>query len=108
MTPLRIFVPCAAAALLGSCGHVTDLKPAAGQSLPVKPLMARTTPTANDLLVLPPYAKPNRVDELVKRSEPRASDPFDLPPPTGGAAPTMPAPPTTLPTAPPPTLTPGD
>ena len=78
-------------ALLGSCGRVTDLKPAPGQSLPVKPLMARTTPTANQLLKLPPYAKPDRVDELIKRSQPRQDDPFELPPPTGGSAPTLPA-----------------
>ena len=76
---------------LGSCGRVADLKPAPGQSLPVKPLMARVTPTANQLLTLPPYAKPDRVDELIKRSEPRQDDPFELPPPTGGTAPTLPA-----------------
>jgi hypothetical protein len=81
----------AAAALLAGCGKVAELKPAQGQSLPVKPLMARTTPNADELLTLPPYAKPERVDELVKRSQPREADPFDLPPPTGGAAPAMPA-----------------
>jgi hypothetical protein len=59
--------------------------------MPVKPLMARTTPTVQELLTVPPYAKPDRVDELVKRSQPRASDPFDLPPPTGGAAASKPA-----------------
>lgn len=80
----------AAAAVLGGCGRVTDLKPAPGQPLPVRPLMARTTPSANDLLALPTYAKPDRVDELIKRSEPRPQDPFDLPPPTGGAAPAAP------------------
>ena len=36
--------PCRHAAL-GSCGRQVDLKPAPGQPLPVKPLMARTTPT---------------------------------------------------------------
>ena len=76
---------------LGSCGRVAELKPAKGESLPVKPLMARTTPTPNQLLELPPYAKPDRVDELIKRSQPRQDDPFDLPPPTGGSAPTLPA-----------------
>jgi hypothetical protein len=80
----------AAILLLGSCGRQVDLKPAAGQPLPVKPLMARTTPTPNDLLTIPTYAKPDRVDELMKRSEPRSQDPFDLPPPTGGAAPSLP------------------
>ena len=28
---------------LGSCGRVAELKPAAGEKLPVKPLMARAT-----------------------------------------------------------------
>ena len=81
------------AAVLGiaSCGRVADLKPAAGQPLPLKPLMARTTPTPQELLTVPPYAKPDRVDELVKRSQPRPTDPFDLPPPTGGAAESRPA-----------------
>jgi hypothetical protein len=90
MTPQRLLSLIAVLGL-ASCGRMTELKPAAGQSLPVKPLMARTTPTPADLLTLPPYAKPNRVDELVKRSQPRKSDPFDLPPPTGGAAPSLPA-----------------
>ena len=80
----------AAVLLLGGCGRVVDLEPAPGQPLPVKPLMARTTPTPEELLKIPSYAKPDRVDELMKRSEPRAQDPFNLPPPTGGAAPSLP------------------
>ena len=81
------------AAILGvaSCGRVAELRPAAGSALPVKPVMARTTPTPQELLAVPPYARPDRVDELVKRSQPRPSDPFDLPPATGGAAPSLPA-----------------
>ena len=76
--------------LLAGCGRVADLKPAKGEALPVKPLMARTTPTPQELLTIPTYAKPDRVDELVKRSQPRPQDPFDLPPPTGGSAPSLP------------------
>lgn len=64
---------------------MADLKPAAGQTLPVKPLMATATPTPDQLLTPPAYANPDRVDELMKKSTPRASDPFDLPPPTGEA-----------------------
>jgi hypothetical protein len=79
-----------AALLVAGCGRVVDLEPAAGQPLPVKPMMARTTPSPEDLLKIPTYAKPDRVDELMKRSEPRAHDPFNLPPPTGGAAPSLP------------------
>jgi hypothetical protein len=79
-----------AAVTLAGCGRITELQPAPGQSLPVKPLMARTTPTPAELLTPPTYARPVRVDDLVTRSEPRQTDPFDLPPPTGGAAPTEP------------------
>jgi hypothetical protein len=90
MSGRRILVIAGVLAIAG-CGRITDLKPAAGQSLPVKPLMAKATPSPNDLLKLPPYAKPDRVDELIKRSQPRQDDPFELPPPTGGSAPTLPA-----------------
>ena len=74
---------------LAGCGQVAPLEPRAGQALPVKPLMAQSTPTAEQLLTPPTYARPERVDELVKRSAPRKADRFDLPPPDGGAAPEM-------------------
>ena len=90
MTRSRI-VLVGAIALLAGCGKVVDLRPAPGQPLPVKPLMARTTPTPEQLLTAPPYAHPERVDELIKKSAPRGQDPFDLPPPSGGAAPALPA-----------------
>jgi hypothetical protein len=77
--------------MLAGCGRVAELQPAMGDPLPPKPLMARATPTPTELLVVPPRARPNRVDELVKRSEPRKPDPFDLPPPSGMAAPAQPA-----------------
>jgi hypothetical protein len=77
--------------LLAGCGRVADLQPRPGHTLPVKPRMARATPTVQQLLIPPTYAHPDRVDELVKRSQPRAADPFDLPPPTGGTAPAQPA-----------------
>jgi hypothetical protein len=79
------------AILLAGCGRVADLHPAKGEPLPVKPAMARETPTAVDLLTVPTYARPQRVDELMTKSTPRAPDPFDLPPPSGGAAPDLPA-----------------
>jgi len=90
MTVQRILVVSALAALAG-CGRVADLKPAPGHALPVKPLMARATPTVDELLTPPSYTRPGRVDELMKKSQPRPQDPFDLPPPTGGNAPTLPA-----------------
>lgn len=49
--------------------------------------MARATPEPEQLLTPPTYARPERVDELIRRSEPRRLDRFDLPPPTGGSVP---------------------
>ena len=73
-----------------SCGRMGELEPAPGESLPVKPLLARSTPTPEELLTPPVYARPERIDELMKRSEPRQPDRFDLPPPDGGLAPVLP------------------
>jgi len=74
---------------IAGCGKVAPLHPAAGQSLPVKPAMASTTPDAEQLLTPPSQARPERIDELMKRSQPRRADRFDLPPPSG-EAPTLP------------------
>lgn len=90
MTPSRLLLALGLIAMAG-CGRVADLKPEAGHALPVRPLLARTTPTAEELLTPPTYARPDRVDELMKRSTARKADPFDLPPATGGAAPPRPA-----------------
>ena len=81
----------AGVAALGGCGREAELTPPPGKPMPVKPLMARATPTVEELLTVPAYARPGRVDELVKKSQPRPQDPFDLPPPTGGTAPSLPA-----------------
>ena len=89
MKPTRLILSTFALLALAGCGRMAPLEPAPGQSLPVKPRMAQTTPTAEDLLTPPSYADPKRVDEIMKRSAPRRSDPFDLPPP-GGEAPTVP------------------
>ena len=90
MKAKRILIVLSIAALAG-CGRQVDLRPAAGQPMPVRPLMAKATPTVEQLLTPPTYARPNRVDELVKRSQPRPTDPFDLSPATGGNAPSLPA-----------------
>jgi len=75
-----------AALALAACGSVSDLQPAAGRSLPQKPALAQRALTAEELLTAPPFARPERVDELGKRGEPRKPDRFDLPPPDGTAA----------------------
>ena len=74
-------------AALCACGRTAPLRPAQGEPLPVKPLLASTSPTADELLTPPAYANPQRIDELIKRSQPRSVDRFDLPPANGGAAP---------------------
>ncbi|MEA3058757.1 MAG: hypothetical protein QOE50_169 [Sphingomonadales bacterium] len=86
----RLLLLAAGFGLVG-CGRAAELQPAPGHAPPAKPLMARTTPTVRELLTPPTYARPDRVDELVKRSQPRPADPFDLPPPSGGEAPSLPA-----------------
>ena len=87
MRPSRSLLLTAAAASLAGCGQLAPLRPEPGQPLPVKPLMARAVPTAEELLTPPTYAQPERADELMRRSEPRQRDRFDLPPPAGGAVP---------------------
>jgi hypothetical protein len=78
--------PIALCLALAACGSVGDLKPPPGQSLPVKPKLATTTPTPEELLTPPAIARPVRVDEILTRSEPRKPDRFDLPPPSGAEA----------------------
>jgi len=77
----------AALAGVAGCGRVGTLQPKPGSSLPVKPRTALTTPTVDQLLTLPPTARPQRTDEIQARNQPRQADRFDLPPPDGGAAP---------------------
>jgi hypothetical protein len=86
----RVTLLTAGTLVAGACGQMAELQPAPGQRLPVKPLLANATPTAEQLLTPPTNARPARVDELIKRSEPRKADRFDLPPPDGGAAPVLP------------------
>lgn len=68
-------------ALTGGCGLREPLEPPPGASLPVAPVAAATPPTAEQLLAAPAITRPQRVDELVRRSELREDDRFDLPPP---------------------------
>jgi hypothetical protein len=67
--------------LIAGCGKRTDLQPRTGASLPVKPASAQAQPNANELMKLPPQAKPNRVDDPLTKSVERPDDPFHLPPP---------------------------
>ena len=79
-TPLLpIALTCCALALAG-CGQRAELRPVTGESLPPAPYGAEERPTAAELLTPEPLAVPERTIELRTKSEPRAEDPFDLPP----------------------------
>ena len=66
---------------LAACGSRIPLTPPEGQSLPPKPLAAQETPTPQDLMEPSAQARPGRSDELLKQSNKRQPDEFDLPPP---------------------------
>jgi hypothetical protein len=66
--------------LLGGCGASRGLKPAAGETMPVAPYGATATPGTADLLTPSSQARPQRNDELLRQSERRRTDEFDLPP----------------------------
>lgn len=78
MRKLIILATCLA---LCACGQKAGLELAQGQSLPPTAVRAPAPATPDDLLKLGPQAAPERSVELRRRSEERADDPFDLPPP---------------------------
>ena len=65
---------------LAGCGSATQLKPVAGNHLPVAPYGATTPPSALTLLTPSSQERPQRSDELLTNSQARRSDEFDLPP----------------------------
>jgi len=66
--------------IVAACGNKGELRPKTGQSLPVKPLYAQTTPSVNQLLTSNSQQRPQRSDDLIDRSKERRNDPYDLPP----------------------------
>jgi hypothetical protein len=65
---------------LAACGSAAQLKPAQGKTLPVAPYGASAASGAKQLLTPSTQARPTRDEELLKESEKRQPDPFDLPP----------------------------
>ena len=82
--------PIVLASALAACGRAGELRQTPGQPGPIKPKMAVTAPTPEQLMTPPAIARPVRVDEILRRSEPRRPDRFDLPPPSGADAPAEP------------------
>lgn len=66
---------------LTACGGREELRPVAGETLLSKPYAADTTPTPSELMTPEAQARPRRSDELLRKSEERRDDRFDLPPP---------------------------
>lgn len=65
---------------LAACGKVGDLEPRSGNSLPPKAFGQKTEQSAEALSTPSVQARPGRSDELLRRSERREDDPFDVPP----------------------------
>ncbi len=65
---------------LGSCGLREPLEPPPGQPAPPVSAQASEPLTTEQMLNPIPIARPERVDELLRRSEERPDDRFDLPP----------------------------
>ncbi len=78
----RAVLIAAALLALAACGRKGTLRLAPDQK-PVPAGYGRSAfPTTDQALKPPPDAGPERVDDVIKRPEqPRAADPFDLPPP---------------------------
>ncbi len=75
----KISIGVAMTALAG-CGLRQPLEPPPGRSAPVAPATAPAETSVEESLIPPPIARPERVDELLRRSEERQEDRFDLSP----------------------------
>ena len=63
-----------------ACGKVGDLEPRTGNSMPPQAYGQTIEQTAKVLTTPSVQARPGRTDELLKRSDRREDDPFDIPP----------------------------
>lgn len=76
----RLPILLTATGMLCACGSVGDLTPPEGRDLPPAPYGTANRQTAAELIIPAEQTRPGRSDELLKRSERRENDPFDLPP----------------------------
>lgn len=65
---------------IAGCGKVGDLEPRSGNALPPKAYGQKEAQSAEALTRPSVQARPGRTDELLRRSERREDDPFDVPP----------------------------
>jgi len=80
MKNVSVSVICALALCIAGCGKVGDLEPRTGNAMPPKAYGQTKAQTAEALTTPSVQARPGRTDELLKRSERREDDPFDVPP----------------------------
>jgi hypothetical protein len=80
MTLQRVLLVIGMAVSATACGKVGDLEPRSGNALPPQAYGQTTTQSAGVLTTPSAQARPGRSDELLKRSERRADDPFDVAP----------------------------
>jgi hypothetical protein len=80
MTLQRVLLVIGMALSATACGLVGDLEPRSGNALPPQAYGQTTTQSAGVLTTPSAQARPGRSDELLKRSERRADDPFDVAP----------------------------
>ena len=66
---------------LAGCGSRELLTPAPGKSMPPAAAGDPKPPTAESLMTADTQARPGRSDEVLRRSQKRQEDRFDLPPP---------------------------
>lgn len=66
--------------LLAACGSKKQLARPAGDPVPPVPAGERTAPTSDDLITSDDQARPQRNDEILRQSEKRTDDKFDMPP----------------------------
>ena len=66
---------------LAACGKRDALRPPQGHTMPPKPATASAQPTVDQLLTPSVETRPGRSDDVLRRSEERPDDRFNLPPP---------------------------
>jgi predicted small lipoprotein YifL len=65
---------------LAACGSKKPLARPAGDPVPPAPAFADRAPTSDEMITSDSQARPERSDEVLRRSQRREDDRFDLPP----------------------------
>ena len=76
----RLLIGATLAIAIAGCGRRADLTYPIGAPGPAVPTGEIRAPTPAELMTSSPQARPMRSDELLKQSEERQADEFDLPP----------------------------